>query len=547
MTAFRKRVILDMDNTMLHAQAAAREPMPCDEFQRLKVEDGVSLMDIWRDRRGELRKQLYTSYHTLTFMEKGRTIRCLMTLRPFLFEALEELHRRYDVYIYSNGVGAYVRAALESLVGDLAGPGGCVFKGVVSRDDDPDNSKCLKRLAGLFPADPAAAWDGALAVDDQPFLWRQVDQVVTIPPFVTALDVKEHRRRVAWEERGRFLPCAFGRLHDVMTDALPKPADGLWWRRTRLLAGMRLLIYNTPARCAEERQRRQAELDSIFRSIAAHGGEIATSFDDSAVTHFVVQHGTKYHVALDQDPSVHQVTFNWLIDTLVCGHRLNEGLYAQHGGPGDTSVPDKWRVCCLRQLEQRYVCIERHQAERVAAARAPYAVLALCGVAAMAAAAAVGRRQETAVASVAAALTAVRSYTCLVAPLGMWDPGLLPEWETLEAAAARPVVLPCGALFTPIPEASRGGWARIGAAQGRCQAVYLLPSPPGTALNYLAVDGVLLAPPAPSRAARPLRALWPYPPAPLGIATSPWRDSDEGAPEAPAKRRRIDSTPWRHS
>eukprot|EP01059_Diplonema_ambulator_P036549 TRINITY_DN9148_c0_g1_i2.p1 TRINITY_DN9148_c0_g1~~TRINITY_DN9148_c0_g1_i2.p1 ORF type:complete len:451 (+),score=120.07 TRINITY_DN9148_c0_g1_i2:51-1403(+) len=322
----RVQVVLDLDNTMVHAsgRSATEEP---DLLRRLHFEIGKPLYDVWKARRpGAERAEIYQKVHDFSFRDGVETM-ALLQLRPALFEALVELRESdCDIHIYSKGKASYVHAVLRMLVGRLDSES-LINGRVITKGEDNGSRKDLRNIL------TEDEMQYAVVLDDQPAVWLQLEAVLATPPFFSFQNmgaVYDADKLVEFKEKYLLVAChQISLVAAHIKETGDTSAEALIWLRSTLLKrskhhdGRDLSLLIVAPKGADLGHRTM--LEQLCGSVVSHGGHIAEEPNET-VTH-VVSDSVEATEWAEKCGDTYLVGVQWLVDTLLFVHKMDEVEY----------------------------------------------------------------------------------------------------------------------------------------------------------------------------------------------------------------------------
>eukprot|EP00755_Sulcionema_specki_P000776 Sspe_Gene.25666::Locus_10362_Transcript_2_2_Confidence_0.667_Length_2376::g.25666::m.25666 len=293
-------LILDVDNTLLHAFQAAEQVS--NTFTCQPEEIGKPLYTVWRDRiaQGKPLDEIYEKIHPISFIHNGVKRVAYVKLRPMLFESLEMLRPLGTLHIYSKGQQAYISEVLKLLVGDYGSHSDLINGRVTTKCDDPCTQKDLRRIL------PEGHHHRALAIDDQPRVWVQLDSVIPVPPYFVEIPVTS---------KTHFLPVLASHALQIChcmgsSGCTAREAIRLW--RSNALRSVGIRVHLPKGLSAD---------DNLHQWVVEHGAHVAPEAD-AGVTHIV----TDREISVSH-PSAKPVDLQWLYDTVLYVCPMNEEYY----------------------------------------------------------------------------------------------------------------------------------------------------------------------------------------------------------------------------
>ena len=336
----RLQTVLDVDQTLIHANAASVESIARDQVFRPSSSEsdlGLSLFEIYnrRAQRGgsDTHSQIYQKLHVASFAGTKGTVTFAFKIRPHTFEAVSRLRRISDLHIYSKGQRPYIHRVMKVMFGKFTKEG--IINGeVITKDEDSTERKDLS-----FMFDAKEGFNHVVCVDDQAPVWLQLHNVVALPPFfgvpfgVSKQDVR--RRDDVHETEGGHLLHVAQTVEKLHERRLRHPGtsvvDGLQIIRSQLFSKegqpeVRILV---PKLCLSVPQESFTMLCNAFQ---LHGGAVQSAADGS-VTHLVsdnVQYCTQRAGIgswVEGCREAKTVSVQWLIDSVLYAQRMDEGAY----------------------------------------------------------------------------------------------------------------------------------------------------------------------------------------------------------------------------
>ena len=343
----RLQVVLDMDQTLMHCAASTDQArcdyrFPDDVFVGTREEQQARrpLCEIERARRAAGRsEEVYGKIHPVRFEHRGRRRETYYKVRPYVFEAVETMREFADIHVYTKGYRTYATAVLTNMFGSLGNQWSLINGQVVTKDDDTGETK---DLSAMFPEEVHGR---VVAVDDQPSVWRQMCNVIPVPPFLAFSHSADDCRMEAEE---RFLMrIVLGQLRQISNrvgqgghtaaDSLRQIRSTLFKRRPAKV----LVVAKAPAQAAPKSDGSDAySLTELADLLVLHGGQVATR-PDASVTHIISDSEAHCKKAAAAAPAgrpraewlrqcsddVQTVAVQWLIDSLLFAHRMGEQRY----------------------------------------------------------------------------------------------------------------------------------------------------------------------------------------------------------------------------